>query len=103
FNCFGEPQCEAGRGAGLGAAVTDWHGGLYAYILNSGDYNCWKTYSDPKHHRLIHGYIYKWTQLWVHEHNMTKNNNNHNRSNYEQNYTTRATTHTIRITSFFFD
>ena len=72
FNCFGEPQCEAGWGAGLGAAVTDWHGGLYAHILNSGDYNCWQTYSDAKCHGFIHGYIYEWTQLWLHEHNMTK-------------------------------
>jgi hypothetical protein len=94
FNCFGEPQCVAGWSVGLGAAVTDWHSGLYTHSLNSGDYNCWADYTDAKCHGFIHAYIYEWTQLWLHEHNMTRTDAGNNTTNSDSGNNTRWTIHT---------
>lgn len=90
FNCFNEPECVSGWDAGLVAAVTDWNGGLYTHSLNSGDYNCWATYSDAKCHGFLHAFIYEWTQLWFHEHkqNMTRTDDAANNTNTTNNNNT---------------
>jgi len=45
FNCFGEKACVEGWNNGTKMAQIDWNQGAIGHGLNSGDLNCWITYS----------------------------------------------------------
>jgi hypothetical protein len=68
FNCFGEKACVEGWNNGTKMAQIDWNQGAIGHGLNSGDLNCWITYSIAECHGYIHGYIHEWTQLWNKDH-----------------------------------
>jgi hypothetical protein len=68
FNCFGEKACIEGFNNGTKMAQLDWNQEAIGHSLNSGDLNCWITYSIAECHGYIHGYIYRWGQLWHQEH-----------------------------------
>jgi len=98
FNCFGDSECNTGWNAGVQAAVTDWHSGIYNKdSLNSGDYNYWGSYSNAKCHAFLHGYIYEWTQLWLKEHKMTKTPDNGTAAINDYNDTARSTIHQQKV------
>jgi hypothetical protein len=72
FNCFGEKACVEGWNNGTRMAQIDWNQGAIGHSLNSGDLNCWITYSIAECHGYIHGYIHEWTQLWNKDHHSSQ-------------------------------